>query len=381
MDNIQSLFITFKITLKCNLACQYCYGRDNNSIKAEMTDLEIRTGLQFVYKYALAVGAKSLMICWHGGEPLLLSERLLSIIDYADKLFQGNGIVVRHSAQTNATLLTTKTYPLIRKHFNGHIGVSIDLFSSYRTFKSGKVSTPIAIANIDKALANGIRCSAINLITKDNLNFIPEIYEFYKKRSMNVRLARAFPISKDDALDSPMYVSDEEYADAMIRFFDFWANDSAPAYNTDIVKLVADLLLGVPSICLREKACHRRYLALSPGGDIFSCAEFDVPEAVIGNFLTDIPEQFATSDARDRLAFQAPIPDECNSCRYLPTCHGGCLRERFMLGYPYRCRSNKIYWDHVVKWIEGKGAALYILKDKNSGEKYRIINEIFRRSS
>lgn len=344
-----------------------------------MTDSEIQSGLQFVLRYALAIGARSLMICWHGGEPLLLSKKLPLIIDYANRLFRGQNITVSHNAQTNATLLTPRTYPLIREYFNNYIGVSLDLFSSYRIFKSGIDSTTIAINNIDKALSAGIRCGAINLITKDNLEYIPEIYDFYKQRKMNVRLTRVFPISVDETFDSPMYVSDEEYAQAMIQFFDLWANDADPADNTDIVKLVADLLLGTPSICLREKACHQRYLAFSPGGHIFTCAEFDSPEAVIGNFLVDDPEQFAISDVRDQLAARAPIPQECNLCRFLITCYGGCFRERFMLGYPYRCRSNKMYWDHVVKWIESKGAHLYMLKDLSSDEKRSIINRIFHK--
>lgn len=381
MTNIRNLYITFKVTLKCNLACKYCYGRENNSIGAEMSDAEIRSGLQFAYRYALAVGAKSLMICWHGGEPLLLSKKLPGIIEYANQLFKDQDIVVSHNAQTNATLLTPKTYPLIRNYFNSYIGVSLDLYSSYRTFRSGKNSTPIAIDNIDKAIAAGIRCGAINLITKDNIEHIPEIYGFYKQRKMNVRLARVFPISTEDTLDSPMYVSDEEYAQAMIQFFDLWANDQDAANNTDIVKLVADLLLGTPSICLREKACHQRYLAFSPGGDIYTCAEFDAPEAVIGNFFNDSPEQFAVSDVRERIAAKAPIPEKCNVCRYLITCYGGCFRERFMLGYPYRCRSNMLYWDHIVKWLENKGAGLYILRNKSSEEKRQVINTIFHSST
>ncbi len=381
MGSYQNFYVTFKVTLKCNLACQYCYGRDNDYIGSEMTDDEIRSGIDFIHRYALAVGAKSMIVCWHGGEPLLLSEKLPKFIEYANTLFAKSSIKIVHSAQTNATLLTPKTYPLIHNFFNGYIGVSLDLFSSYRKFKTGKVSTEVAVRNIDKAIASGIKCGAINLITKDNLKHIPEIYDFYKQRKMNVRLSRVFPISEKDTLDSPMYVSDEEFALAMIQFFDIWANDPMPADNTDIVKLIADLLLGTPSICLREQDCHLRYLALSPGGDVFSCAEFDVPEAVIGNFLHDSPEDFVSSDARERIAAQAPLPQECNSCRYLITCHGGCFRERFMLGYSYRCRSNKMYWDHIVKWIEGKGAGLYYLKDKSLEERRRIINSIFKKSS
>lgn len=376
MSIFKNIYVTFKVTLKCNLACQYCYGRDNHAQGSEMSDDEILHGIQFVCKYASIVGAKSLTICWHGGEPFLFANKLPNFIEYANGLFSKHGIKVTHGTQTNATLLKSNTYNLIKNYFNGFVGVSIDLFSKYRTFPSGKDSTDIAVENIDNALASGIRCGAINLLTKDNLNRIDDIYDFYKKRKMNVRLSRVFPINYSDTLLSPMYISDEEYAEAMISFFDRWANDYEPANNTDIVKLIADLLLGVPSLCLREANCYKRYMAFSPGGDIFSCAEFDVPESVIGNFLTQSPEDFIKSNAREKIAAIAPIPEKCYQCRFMPICNGGCFRERFMLGYPYRCESNIIYWEHVLKWIESKGGELYILKGKSVEEKKLIINKI-----
>ena len=376
MPTFRNIYVTFKVTLKCNLACQYCYGRDNHAQGSEMSDDEIQRGIQFVCKYASIVGAQSLTICWHGGEPFLLAKKLPHIIEYANKLFSIYGIKVTHGTQTNATLLKPDTYALIKKYFDGFVGVSIDLFSKYRTFPSGKDSTNIAVNNIDNALASGIRCGAINLITKDNLNRIDDIYDFYKARKMNVRLSRVFPINHSDIMSSPMYVSDEEYAEAMIHFFDRWANDTDPAENTDIVKLIADLLLGVPSLCLREADCHKRYMAFSPGGDIFSCAEFDVPESIIGNFLTQDPEDFIRHNRREKIATMAKVSEKCHQCKFMPTCNGGCFRERFMLGYSYRCKSNIMYWNHVLKWIESKGGELYILKGKSVEEKKTIINRI-----
>lgn len=234
-----------------------------------MSDDEIRRGLQFVCEYASIVGAKNLTICWHGGEPFLFAKKLPAIIKYANELFTEKGIKVSHGTQTNATLLTPDTYDLIKTYFDGFIGVSIDLFSKYRTFPNGKDSTEVAIRNIDKALASGIKCGAINLITKDNLDRIDDIYDFYKERKMNVRLSRVFPISHSDTLSSPMYISDEEYAGAMIRFFDRWANDPEPANNTDIVKLIADLLLGVPSLLPPGSQLSRAIYGIQSGRRYF----------------------------------------------------------------------------------------------------------------
>ena len=373
-----SLFVTIKATLKCNLACKYCYGRDNHFIGKEMDDVQIKKGLNFVCEYAKLIGTNKLSVCWHGGEPFLLGEkRFEQILEYANKLFSQNNIAYEFGTQTNATLLIPTYYPIIKKYFNSYVGVSLDVFSDYRVFKSNKVSTDLVVKNIDDALASGIRCGAINLITKQNLNRVEDIYNFYKERNINVRLARVFPISVEDNRTNPMYVSDEEFASAMIQYFNLWIKDQIPTKNTDIVKLIGDLLLGRPSICLRERNCQERYLAISPGGDIHSCAEFDDSGSVIGNFLTQTPEDFFYSDNRYRIFQRAPIPTQCSDCKYETTCYGGCLRERYTLGYPFRCKSNIIYWNHIVKWLESKNCSLYMLRGKPRGEILKVMSELF----
>lgn len=378
MSTPGSLFVTIKTTLNCNLACKYCYGRENHFIGKEMDDVEIKKGLDFIRAYAQLIGAHRLTLCWHGGEPFLLGEkRLQSLLEYAHALFSSYDIHCEFGTQTNATLLTPAYYPVIQKYFNGYIGVSLDLFSDYRVFKSNKVSTDLVVKNIDAALAAGIRCGAINLVTHQNISHIEDIYHFYKERKMNVRLARVFPISADDDQSNPMYVSDEEFAEAMIHYFDLWARDPKPANNTDIVRLIGDLLLGRASLCVRELNCQKRYLALSPGGELYPCAEFDTPESVIGNFLTQTPEAFYRLEIRERISKHAPIPPQCGQCPYETTCYGGCLRERFVLKYPFRCKSNRIYWDHIVKWLESKGCRLYMLRGKSHKEVLNVMSQLF----
>lgn len=378
MSFSRSLLVTLKPTLSCNLACTYCYGRENHSVGRSMTDDEIKKTVQFVCEYARLQSFSHVEICWHGGEPFLLGEqRLDSLIDYASSLFNSYNLKYRYSIQTNGVLLTESFYPLLEKYFNKSVGISLDLFSNQRVFRDGSASSDIVISNIDHALSAGVRIGIINLLTKQNVHRIDDIYNFYKERRLDVRLARVFPISKDFDDSDMMYLSDEEYSSAMIRYFDLWKNDENPAPNNDIVKLVGDLLLGRPSICLREQKCYDRYMAIAPGGDIYSCAEFDVPESVIGNLYKQTPIEFSKSAARDRIATKAPIPEDCHSCKYYRTCYGGCFRERFMLGYPYRCKANQIYWDHILKWLEGKGASLYMLQGKTKEEVLNTLSNVF----
>lgn len=378
MNNSQQLYVTIKGTLRCNLACAYCYGRDNSATTREMDDAEIKKSIQFVRDYAELKDVNSLIICWHGGEPLLLAERMPALLDYARTYFAERNIACRFITQTNAVLLTKRMFPLLRDYFDNEVGVSLDLYSDYRTTKSGQQSANLVIRNIDAAREAGIRMGCINLITQQNLHRIADIYQFYKERNMSVRLARVFPISPEDT-EGPMYVSAEEFAEAQIAYFKLWASDPVPAKNSDIVSLICDLLLGKPSICFREEDCSLHYMALAPGGDIFTCAEFDAQEASIGNFLTQSAGEVIAANLRQRVASAAPVPDCCSECRYESICHGACLRERFMLKYPFRCVSNKIYWDYVVDWLETRGAGLYCLRGKSREQIMDTMNKIFGR--
>ena len=53
MQQYKNIYVTFKVTLKCNLACRYCYGRDNDAQGMEMSENEIRRGLTFVHNKQL----------------------------------------------------------------------------------------------------------------------------------------------------------------------------------------------------------------------------------------------------------------------------------------------------------------------------------------
>jgi len=379
MPTYKKLFVTIKATLKCNLGCLYCYGRDNHSIAREMDDEEIHKALLFILEYAKLKGVNNITLCWHGGEPFLLAKRMPALLDYARNLFNSEKIECSFVTQTNAVLLTPANYDLIKKYFDNSVGVSLDLYSNFRTFPNGQQSSDIVINNIDKAIESDIKLSCINLITQHNLHRIKDIYQFYKERNMTVRLARVFPIDKEYNPSDAMYVTAEEFAGAMNEYFDLWANDPEPALNYDIIHLIGDLLLGRASICFREYNCTERYMALCPGGDIYSCAEFDVPESVIGNFLKQSPQTFIASDARQLLFKKAPIPEKCHTCKFETICYGACLRERFMLKYPFRCETNKLHWDHIVEWLENKGCSLFMLKGKSKEEIVDVMTKLFNR--
>ena len=132
------------------------------------------------------------------------------------------------------------------------------------------------------------------------------------------------------------------------------------------------------TLCVRQKNCQQVYLSIAPGGKIFPCGEFDTPDTEIGNYLKQTPEEFAAADSRNGFFEKYPVPKSCSGCRYYRTCYGGCLHDRYAAGYPYKCRSNRIYWDHVVHWLEEKGLGLYALADSTPDEAVKIMSRLLK---
>lgn len=170
------LYVTLKVSLRCNFACRYCYGRENEHLGEEMTDEEVIRGLDFICQYAKMKSIHRIFICWHGGEPLIIGKsRLEKLLDYAAGLFEKNSIRCMFGIQTNGFLLNESLYPLFRQYFDSNIGVSVDLYSKFRKLLNGKDSTPIVLRKIEDALNAGIKINVINLLTKHNVSHIEEI--------------------------------------------------------------------------------------------------------------------------------------------------------------------------------------------------------------
>src|SRR5690606_21655621 len=121
----------------CNIDCSYCYlPARNNSKKISGTTLEIL--IQRILEEGLV--NNHLSIVWHAGEPLTVG------VDYFGKLIElihakTPGITVRHSIQTNGTLINQQWCDII-KAYDIRIGISVDgpqeLNDLHRVSRSGK---------------------------------------------------------------------------------------------------------------------------------------------------------------------------------------------------------------------------------------------------
>lgn len=171
--------IVLQPTPFCNIRCKYCYLPTRDDVSTMSLDT-IRATFRRVFESSYA--GQQITVIWHAGEPLVLP------VSYYETAFQAIehlcplGVTLRHSFQTNGTLVTKEWCDLIRK-WNVGVGVSIDgprdMHDANRVTRSGKGTFDKAMRGARLLQAEGIPFHVISVLSKDALQKPKELYAFY----------------------------------------------------------------------------------------------------------------------------------------------------------------------------------------------------------
>lgn len=173
--------VVMQPTTLCNLNCKaYCYLPLRNkrnqmpiavasAVASHLTDLgRDESGRESVVE-----------VCWHGGEPLATGpDRFADLLAPFEPLRRAGG--VRHSVQTNATLIDDDWCDLLTEH-GFTIGVSIDGpadLDARRTDWSGRPAHDRILAGIGKLREHGIDFSLIAVVGTDGIGRAEELLDF-----------------------------------------------------------------------------------------------------------------------------------------------------------------------------------------------------------
>ncbi len=163
----------------CNIDCDYCYLPTRND-KSRMHMETLRAALQWVFAGGLI--GEDLSIVWHAGEPLVLSP------DYYRQAFAVINelcppeVTVRHSIQTNGTLIDDGWCELIRGA-EINVGLSVDgpawLHDQHRRTRSGRGTHDAVMRGLKKLQAHDIPVHAICLLTRESLRHADGLFDFF----------------------------------------------------------------------------------------------------------------------------------------------------------------------------------------------------------
>lgn len=356
MTTFSKIDAVLKVTERCNISCTYCYmfNKDSRLFESKPKQMSVSTARQvgrFLRESAIKVGADTVRVVLHGGEPLMMQPTQFDELCQAlvDEIH--DPLRVQFSIQTNAMLVDDRWIALFGKYRMG-IGISLDgdkdMNDAHRIDHRGRGTydrTLVGIRRLFAAHESGLIAQPAVLCVinpeQDGAEIFDHLVDAIGFRWLDFML----PIDTRDRI-SPQtaaivgkYLEDVFHAwsrrgdrTIAIRFFDnfysfltgFDRITGRRAQRTDgtlILTVASDGTYG-PDDTLRLVS-----------DDLFA---FDSAKDDITRYLAD--PQIA-----EMLAANAQPPSECRSCSWAAYCVGGAnngrIVNRFLAMEGYAARS------------------------------------------
>ncbi len=318
-----------ELTKNCNQACFFCFRYCNPSIKFK--DLSLNDWKKIIDKL-IDLGVEELNLS--GGE-IFLFKYLDSLLSYAKRkgikriIVNTNGSVsLQGHDLTNIDQLVFSVHDLGKRHEK-----IIGLPGAFSILKK----------NINYALFKKKEVGINTVVSKENIDYLPEIYEFFKNKKLIFHAFNLFIDRKHIAENNDWY---QKNIAAYLRFL------------KKIPEERRKLRHGLQNIFYDEKsffdaamplphcAAGKYKLIIDYRGDVYPCRYFQEPEYFCGNILKDdankIWRQGKGFEFFRSFVRSGHYPTGCKNCFKKYKCRGGCLAFRKIIKNKYekdiRCR-------------------------------------------
>lgn len=164
---------TIWVTNRCNLACKYCYEKNNVDRSAHEDIMDIGTIIAFIKYKADRYKSEYIFINFHGGEPLLEYDRIREYVERMEIAFQDRKLLF--FLTTNGLLLDKEKAEYLMVHLNG-LSVSIDgcreAHDLNRIHSNGRGSYQEVIHNIEQTGVDKSKLRIRMTVTANNVAYL-----------------------------------------------------------------------------------------------------------------------------------------------------------------------------------------------------------------
>ncbi len=310
------LSVQLEITEACNLSCIHCYNywRDKSNYNTKYLDER-----KINYIVDALIAAKVFSVTLTGGEPLLFWRILPKVIQ---KITQA-GINV--GLNSNLCLLTDEVAIALKE--SGLNNITVSFLCSKKEVHDFITNTHDSwgktISGIKKAREYGFRISSNTVLTKLNLPYLRETAKLMKELGISTFCATKASPALNSRNFEDIILSKEELRQSLNELIQI---KDELNIKVDILECYPLCLIG--DIKKYSFFARRRCTAgittctISPSGDVRPCSHADMN---YGNlFETSFKNIWdAMSEWRDCRY----IPLECQKCKFLKQCGGGCRME------------------------------------------------------
>jgi uncharacterized protein len=297
---------------------------------------------------------------WHAGEPLTAGTEFYRDAMRAIEKLNHNRLEVRHSLQTNATLVDDEWCELF-KEFKFDVGVSIDgpafLHDKYRKRWSGAGSHAETLRGYHLLRKHGIASGALCVLTSEGLDYPLDIFRFFRAEGFK---SVAFNIEEMESANrttsfenEPLVSLRRRYTEFMSSFFDAHQEHRAEMTIREFSAIAASIRGK------RQDADFQRtplevfdfgIVTIQKNGDVsaFSPEFAGMKHPTFGTFVIGNVHRHSFSEMHSSVAHQrirsetrASVQMCAESCRYFDFCGGAFFSNKVSEAGTLRCTETR----------------------------------------
>jgi len=315
------------VTNRCHMGCRYCYV----DCKATGEDMTPECFYSVVKKAYQLSKEESFELVLHGGEPLLVLERLSPVIENLRK----ENIDFSLSLQTSGDGLDEKMLEIIRKH---QIKVGLSLDGPEHIHNAQRSNFLMAMNALEKLRKEPLFSGVITTLTNHSCLHIKEILQFFADNNISrIAFGPAVPAGRmlrhEDLTPAPEILA-EAYITAwkeLLRHRKNGLNLEIREFSQMLVHLTTNLR---PVICgMSPCAACSNLLGIDVSGKAYVCDMLiGDPDFEIGD-MTDLNADVIKSRfPHSPFATYAPDKnDPCCNCCWRKVCMAGCPSNEYFL--------------------------------------------------
>jgi uncharacterized protein len=313
------LILSLMPTLRCNMACPYCFERHR---PVEMDDTTADAIARFV-DYRMA-DCDSLALDWFGGEPLLCIDFIISLQKRIASIAARHNRAAKFSMTTNGYLLTPTACDTLIACGIGSFQVTLDgpreVHDARRFLHGNKPSFDVIVENLQHAVSRVDVNLRVN-VDQTNANSVERLLDELLSLDLtafhSVTFKAVLPAGGCD--DRSVAYSIPEFAPFSTRLVQRALELGFPAY------IEPDKVQEFCSVDLPQQ------WIIGPDRNVYKCADsFDQEKEPVGRLADD--GSMSLGRGGIELWQSKPIFDDprCRMCVYLPQCMGGCALKKMV---------------------------------------------------
>ena len=325
--------VIFKPTEACNARCIYCdvVHKASHSSKRMPLDL-LELFFSRTDEFLRERPDEIMNVIWHGGEPLLLGPDYFSkALAFQERHCAETASRIKHSIQSNLTLVSRELVGVLRKLGIDSIGTSYDPIDNVRGLGSRRDSRAYNqkfMEGIRLLQEEGFSWGIIYVVTKLSLAKPLEIFQFLS--NLSPKGAFMFnPVLVYTPDFAHIKISPTEYSEFLGAIFPaWWQRRNRFAHVEPFASIVNNLLgEGKSLMCSDSGTCAYAHINVQSDGSLSHCGRSADWGLLNYGSMRDKTFAQALSDVQrgELVRRNLVLPEaECKDCRFWDICHGGC---------------------------------------------------------